>query len=258
MKKYATELFHFWIKQAKASIFWWTLLFFILLTHFYYPLDWIIYKYDFLFLIAIFIQFFLVMFKIETRKEVKIILIFHIVATIMELFKTSDYIWSWNYPWEAIFMIWNVPLFTGFMYSAVWSYILKSWKYLNLNFYNYPNIKFTILIAILSYINFFSHHFIIDIRWILFTSIVFLFLKTNIFFTPYKKERAMPFLLGFFLVTFFIWIAENLWSFANFWLYPNQANWRVMVSLSKIWSWYLLYFLSFVIVSFEYKDRLKN
>lgn len=257
IKKIIIELFHFWIKQAKSSIFWGLLLFFILLTNFYYPFE-NFYRYDFLFLIAILIQFFLVLFKIETLKEVKIIFIFHILATLMEIFKTSDSIQSWNYPWEAIFIIWNVPLFTGFMYSAIWSYILKSWKYMKLNFTNYPNLEITFFIAFFSYLNFFTHHFIFDVRWILFFIILFYFYKTKIYFIAHKKERNMPFLVWFWLVTFFIRIAENLSTFAGLWLYPDQINWWQTVSFQKFWSWYLLFFLSFVIVSLEYKNKLKR
>ncbi len=59
----------------------------------------------------------------------------------------------------------------------------------------------------------------------------------------------MPLLLGWFLVALFIWLAENIATFANIWIYPNQHEEWKMVSLAKLSSWYLLMLLSFVLVS---------
>ena len=47
----------------------------------------------------------------EQKKEFLVILIFHGVATAMEIFKTSDYIWSWKYP--DIENSFFVPLWTN-------------------------------------------------------------------------------------------------------------------------------------------------
>jgi multidrug efflux pump subunit AcrB len=87
---------------------------------------------------------------------------------------------------------------------------------------------------------------------------VLLFWKTKVTFTILKKRRSMSLLLGFSLVSFFIWIAENIGTFSNVWLYPNQySSWEI-VSISKIGSWYLLMILSFVLVSFIYRKNLKK
>ena len=67
--------------------------------------------------------------------------------------------------------------------------------------------------------------------------------------TPDRVVRRMPMLLGFLLVAFFIWIAENLGTLTSAWLYPSQKDgWR-LVSLEKMGSWYLLMMLSFVLVT---------
>lgn len=49
----------------------------------------------------------------------KVIALFHLVAMGMEIFKTHPSIGSWQYPEEFRIGIMNVPLFAGFMYSAV-------------------------------------------------------------------------------------------------------------------------------------------
>ncbi len=43
----------------------------------------------------------------------------------------------------------------------------------------------------------------------------------------------MPLLLGFALVSFFVWIAENVATFANVWLYPSQHDGWTYVSPNK-------------------------
>jgi len=70
-----------------------------------------------LFLAVIVIQAVLVLTKLETKDEVKVIMLFHIIGFCLELFKTSPGIGSWSYPEEAFFKIAGVPLFSGFMYS---------------------------------------------------------------------------------------------------------------------------------------------
>jgi len=106
------EFVVFGIKQARATSFGGSLLALILITSFFEFS--IITRYDFLFLGAIFIQAMLLILKIETWKETQVILIFHVVATLMELFKTHPSIGSWQYPEPCFMKIGNVPLFTGF------------------------------------------------------------------------------------------------------------------------------------------------
>jgi uncharacterized membrane protein YoaT (DUF817 family) len=59
----------------------------------------------------------------------------------------------------------------------------------------------------------------------------------------------MPILLGWFLVALFIWFAENIATYTNIWIYPNQATQWHMVPIEKLSSWFLLMLLSFVLVS---------
>lgn len=59
----------------------------------------------------------------------------------------------------------------------------------------------------------------------------------------------MPLTLAFFLVGFFIWIAENIATFFGAWVYPYQAGQWAIVGPNKISSWMLLVIISFIIVA---------
>ena len=247
-KQFLKEFWIFGIKQANACIFGGFLLLLIIVTRYWYPLE-SLHRYDFLFISAIVFQIFLLATKMETWRESVVIIVFHLVATLMEIFKTSDSIQSWHYPEEFIFGIGNVPLFAGFMYSAVGSYIARAWRLFEFRYSEYPNKFLTILLVTFIYINFFSHHFIWDFRWVLFALTFLMFYKTRIYFRIVKTHRNMPLLFGWFLVSLFIWFAENMATFTNIWLYPDQTQGWKIVSIAKLSSWYLLMMLSFVLVT---------
>lgn len=134
---------------------------------------------------------FLIMTKLESWKEVGIIAIFHAVAMVMEIFKTHPSIGSWTYPGDFSLGIMGVPLFAGFMYSAVGSYIARVWRIFDFRYTNYPRKIYTILIALAIYINFFSHHFIWDFRYVIIGSVLLTFGRTQIHFRPNKKYYSM-------------------------------------------------------------------
>ena len=244
-------LYEFWlfgIKQAWASIFGAYLLLLILVTRLWYPLE-SIHRYDFLFVAALGFQLLLLLFRLESPQEATVILIFHIVATIMEIFKTSDSIGSWKYPEQFDLRIGNVPLFAGFMYSAVGSYVARVWKIFDFRFSNYPPRPATWILVTLIYANFFTHHYIIDIRVGLLVFAAACFGRSTIYFRMYRLHRQMPVLLSCFLGALFVWIAENVSTWARIWVYPNQvAHWS-MVPFSKLVAWFLLMMLSFVLVT---------
>ena len=126
------ELVVFGVKQAWACLFGGLLLFLILATKLWWPADAPLARYDFLFLAAIAIQLALLATKLETPDEAKVILIFHIVGTAMEIFKTGA--GAWRYPEDSLIRIGGVPLFSGFMYSTVGSYISRVWRIFDMRF----------------------------------------------------------------------------------------------------------------------------
>lgn len=129
-------------------------------------------------------------------------------------------------------------------------------RILDLRYSHYPPLWATALLAVGIYVNFFTHHYMTDLRLVLFAAAGLMFRRTRVHFTVDRAVRWMPLLLGFFLVTFFIWIAENVGTLTGSWLYPHQAagGWR-MVTLGKLGSWYLLMIISFVLVSLVHPPR---
>ena len=240
------EFVLFGFKQAWACLFGGLLLALLLATHFFYPESAALHRYDFLTLSAISIQAAMLALRLETWAEAKVILIFHIVGTVMELFKTAA--GSWIYPEASVLHIGAVPLFSGFMYAAVGSYIARVWRIFDFRFTNYPARWATWLLAAAIYINFFAHHWLPDIRMLLFAVTILLFWRTRIHFRNWRDHRWMPLLLGFLLVALFIWGAENIGTFARAWTYPGQEDGWKMVSLAKLGSWLLLMLISFVLV----------
>lgn len=243
------ELLWFGHRQLLACLFGILLLAGLLLTKSWdtaAPLS----RQDFLFLYALGLQIALIAFRFEHRDEVYVIFAFHLLATLMEWFKTSPAIGSWQYPAEGvIFRVYQVPLFAGFLYSSVGSYIARAWRLLEFRFDAYPPIWMTAVLAGLAYFNFFTHHFVADIRWLLIGASILLFARCRLTFRTGRRDRTMPLLAGLFVVAFLIWIAENAGTYARAWVYPDQVEGWKLVSIQKFWAWYLLMILSFVLVS---------
>ncbi len=244
---WAYEFFLFGFKQAWACLFGGLMLALLLGTHLFYPDDAMLARYDFLTLAALGIQLALLALRLETLDEARVILAFHVVGTVMELFKTA--VGSWVYPEASLLRVGGVPLFSGFMYAAVGSYIARVWRIFDFRFVCYPPAWTTYALAAAIYVNFFAHHWLPDIRIALFALIALMFWRTRIYFTNWRIPRWMPLLIGWLLVALFIWFAENIATFARAWTYPDQADgWRP-VSPAKLGAWYLLMYISFVLVA---------
>jgi uncharacterized membrane protein YoaT (DUF817 family) len=247
------EFVVFGLKQAWACLFGGALLGIMIVTAIAWPQNAPIERYDFLFLAALSIQVALLSFKLETPREAVVILVFHIVGTAMELFKTSA--GSWIYPEEAIFRIMGVPLFSGFMYAAVGSYIARITRIFDMRYTSYPPMIATIVLAVAIYVNFFTHHFVFDARWGLFAFAFVLFWGTRVHYRVFRSRHQMRLLVGFLLVSLFIWFAENIATWSRAWIYPSQADGWTPVSLSKLGAWYLLMIISFVLVSLVHRPK---
>lgn len=247
------EFLVFGLKQAWACLFGGLMLAAVIATHYFWPEGAVLTRYDFLFLFALGVQLSMLAFKFEKFEEAKVILIFHIVGTIMELFKTHA--GSWVYPEANLFRIGGVPLFSGFMYAAVGSYIARITRIFDMRYSNYPDMQLTFALAAAVYVNFFTHHFTIDIRLALFAFTALLFWNTWVHYRVFRFRHRMPLLAGFFLVALFIWGAENIGTYSRAWLYPGQENGWTPVSIGKLGAWYLLMIISFVLVTIVHKPK---
>lgn len=247
LRRFITEFLFFGLKEARACLF--AGIFFVAMFAVPRAGIWGIPRYDLLLMIAIAVQGAMLYFKLETWDEVKSITLFHLVGFVLEVFKTSSAIQSWSYPDFAYTKVFGVPLFTGFMYAAVGSYIIQAWRLFDLKVQSHPPYWLATLTAVLIYLNFFTHHYIGDYRWYLAAFALGLYARTMVSFTPYDCPRKMPLLLAFALIGFFIWLAENISTFAGIWQYPNQIGAWSMVHVSKWSAWSLLVIMTFTIVA---------
>ena len=245
------ELLVFVLKQAWACIFGAALLAVLLVTRIWYPDDVGLTRNDFLTLAAIAIQLIMVVTRLETLRELQIIVLFHLVGTGMELFKTD--VGSWSYEGHGILMLGAVPLYSGFMYAAVGSYLVRVYRLFDLRFDRYPLRRITAIVAGLIYANFFTHHYLWDARWLLLLAVVIVFGRCVMHFRIFRMRLRMPILVSFLLVALFIWIAENIATWSNAWLYPSQQDGWQLVSLTKLVSWFLLMIISVVLVAWLYR-----
>lgn len=247
IKHFLKEFLIFGLKQANACLFAGAFFLLLFLSN-HIPLFGLP-RYDFLFLSAVLIQIALVVTKQETIDEVKVIFLFHIVGLCLEIFKTSPLIGSWSYPEFGYFKIATVPLYSGFMYAAVASYAMRAWKLFQFRLENYPPYLYSLPLSIFIYLNFFTHHFIFDFRYFLILAVLLVFWKTQVYFIVIEKTRKINLVLGFLLVAFFVWIAENISTYLGAWKYPDQIHAWNIVSTGKITSWFLLVIITFIIVA---------
>jgi len=244
---FAHEFVCFGVKQASACLFGGLMVALLLASWRWYPADAPLARYDFLTLAALAIQLVLLLSRLESIEEARVILLFHVVGTLMELFKTS--IGSWEYPEPSLLRLGGVPLFSGFMYASIGSYLARVWRLFDFRFTRHPPFRATVVLAGAIYLNFFTHHYLPDIRALLFVALAWLFGPCWVHFRVRRAHRRMPLLLGFALVALFIWFAENVGTLSKAWLYPAQRHGWHMVPLGKLGAWLLLMVISYVMVS---------
>ncbi len=250
-----SELILFTLKQGWACLFGGALLAAIVGTKLIWQADWSIARYDALFILALSLQATFLRFKLETWAEARVILIFHLTGTAMEWFKVSA--GSWSYPEAAYFKLYGVPLFSGFMYAAVGSYMARVIRLFDMQLAPFPPMTAHFGLAIAVYVNFFAHHFIWDGRYLLFTATLALYLRTRIWFRIGPNWYWMPLPLAAFLASIFLWIAENIGTLTGTWIYSGQ-NPLEMVSFAKLGSWYLLLYVAFATVTLVVRDPIRH
>jgi uncharacterized membrane protein YoaT (DUF817 family) len=204
-------------------------------------------RYDWLLIICLVMQWGMVRSGLETLDELKVITLFHIIGLALELFKVN--MGSWSYPDEAYTKIFGVPLYSGFMYASVASYLCQAWRRLHVQLINWPSNWIVVPLSASIYLNFFTHHYWIDVRWWLSGLVIIVFWKSWVTYEVNGSQYRMPIALSFVLIGFFIWIAENIATFFGAWEYPNQTEAWSLVHLGKVSSWLLLVIVSFLIVA---------
>lgn len=247
------ELVMFTFKQAWACLFGALMLAGLIASDLIWQETWTIARYDALVIYAITLQALFLIFKLETLAEARVILLFHLTGTAMEIFKVN--VGSWAYPEPAILKLWGVPLFSGFMYASFGSFIARVIRIFDMRFAPYPPLWMSFALGTAIYLNFFTHHYIWDLRYVLFALTIILFIRTRVWFKIAETDFWMPLPLAALLTSFFLWVAENVGTGTGTWIYAGTDA-LSLVSLAKLGSWYLLLYVSFVTVTIVMRDAL--
>ncbi|HZA03127.1 MAG TPA: DUF817 domain-containing protein [Propionibacteriaceae bacterium] len=203
-------------------------------------------RYDALLAYAVVLTAVFFLLRLETAREVAVIFAFHLVGLALEVFKVQ--VGSWSYPESAWTKVGGVPLYSGFMYAAVGSYICQAFRRLDLRVDRFPWPP-AVALAAAAYANFFAHHYLPDLRWVIAAGFVLVLWRSWVFYTVGRHRYAMPLSLSFVLIGFFLWVAENAATLLGAWQYPDQEQVWQMVHVGKWGSWALLVSLSFVLVA---------
>ncbi len=215
------EFLVFGIKQAWACLFGALMLAAIVATAWWYPDGAALDRNDLLVIIAVLIQIGMLAFRLETGREFLVIVVFHIVGTGMEIFKTA--VGSWNYAPGGVLHIGAVPCSrdsctppsgptssasTASSTSA--SAITRRGGSPRSSPRHLPQLLHPPLVARHPSRPRRGHGHRL--------------LPRTMHFRVHTRTLRMPILLAFVLVAFFIWIAENIGTAAGAWLYPSQAG----------------------------------
>lgn len=252
---WTAELVMFLLKMGWSALFGLTLLVAIIGTKLIWSDAMPLHRYDALVIIAVGLQVLFLALKLETWAEARVILIFHLTGTAMEIFKVQA--GSWSYPEPGVLKLFGIPLFSGFMYASVGSFMARTIRVFDMRFAPYPPYWVTLLLAVAIYVNFFAHHFLPDIRMVLFAATVLLFLRTRVWYRIGDNLYWMPLPLTAFLSALFLWVAENIGTMTGTWVYSGQARLE-LVSWGKLGSWYLLLYVAFVTVTLVVRSPLSR
>ncbi|MBF4598906.1 DUF817 domain-containing protein [Curtobacterium sp. VKM Ac-2889] len=244
VRVFVTEFLVFGAKQAWACAFGALLLATMALVHLTVPAPM---RNDVLTTAAVLLQVGMLVFGLETVRELRVVVLFHVVGTVMEVFKT--HMGSWTYEPGGLLVVAGVPLFSGFMYGAVGSYMVRVHRLFDLRFDRYPRQWLLAVVAGGVYLNLFGHHFVADARYVLLALVLLLFARTTMDVRIHRATMRMPVLVAMGLVAVFVWAAENVATWAGAWSYPAQlAAWHP-VAPTKIVAWFLLMTISVALVT---------
>ncbi len=252
---WAVELALFVLKQGWACLFGGLLLLALLVSDAVWSDAWPVARYDALLLLAVALQAAFLRLGLETWEEARVILLFHLTGTAMELFKVHA--GSWAYPEPALLKAFGVPLFSGFMYAAVGSYMARVVRIFEMAFAPYPPFWATVALAGAIYVNFFAHHWLPDVRVALFAATLLLFGRTRVWFRVDRDWRWMPLPVAAGLSSLALFVAENVGTMTGTWLYSGQVQGE-MVRWGKLGSWYLLLYVAFVTVTLVSRRALSR
>ena len=234
----------FFLAQTRASVFALGVFAGLALSWLPMPLA----RYDFLLLWCLGLQGWMIVSGRERGREIAIVGAFHLLGLGLEAYKVRH--GSWSYPEAALTKLplggSGVPLYSGFMYAGVASYMMSARRLFRLEFLRTPPSWVLALLLAAIYANFLLARTFGDVRWPLLAGIGVVLSRWTVAFDYGQGRSRMPVLVSLFLIGLFVYFAENLCTSLGAWVYPHQrAGWRP-VEAGKIVSWGLMSGVAFL------------
>lgn len=204
-------------------------------------------RYDVIFVVLLAIQIGLVVFKVETPREAATIFLFHALGVTLEGVKVNLH-GGWSYPDPAVLKVWNIPLFSGFMYASIGSFLLGAAKQWQVRTEGFPKLPIAIAFTAAVYGNFIANVWLPDAKWPLVVIALVLFRKTALVGQIGARAFRVPYLGVFPILGVLLWLAENLGTAVGTWQYPRQAEGWTWVPPDKLLSWAVLTLVSGTLV----------
>ncbi|RYG86385.1 DUF817 family protein [bacterium] len=236
-------LLAFFTAEAEAGLFGWGVFAGLALSHLPLPIA----RYDFLLLWCLGLQAWMMLSGRERGREIAIVAAFHLLGLGLEMYKVRY--GSWSYPESAVTKVLDVPLYSGFMYASVASYMMNARRTLNLRFHGVPAAPMLVLGTGAIYANFLLARRFGDVRgWIL-AGLALLLWPMRVEFDWNRKRTRMPILVALTLIGFFVFLAENVCTALGAWVYPHQAAGWQPVEMGKIVSWILMSTVALLVIT---------
>lgn len=212
-------------------------------------------RYDVLLVVGLVTQVSMVWGKMETWLDVLVMAIYHVLGLVLETYKVRH--GSWSYPEPAFTKIGLVPLYSGFMYASVASYMSVAYRVFQLEFVGWPGKWWSGLALLIVYGQFFLPAPNLWVRAAVAGVVAVVYRRSWVHFDSGGHRLKMPLTVAFGLIGFFVWIAENWATHFRGWVYPNQADGWEPVHFGKVLSWSLMVVVSVNILYF-YKEVIKR
>lgn len=203
-------------------------------------------RYDLLLIGCVGVQGFLLILRQETLRDLAATGTFHALGLAFEMYKVT--MGAWSYPEPAVAKVLDVPLYSGFLYASVGSFLIHASRRFRADWQRLPRARWTILLAVAVYLSFFLPPAVINLRWVAVGSLTLVLFSSRLWFVNTGRRRWLPLPVLLLFLGHGLWGAENLATFLGAWLYPTQSGgWRP-VELSKVGAWFLLSFVAIVAI----------
>lgn len=210
------------------------------------PEGWGLARYDALLLGCLLVQGLLVAVRFETPREAAVIGLFHVLGFALEAFKVAQ--GGWAYPEEAWSKVQGVPLYAGFMYASVGSYMAQAWRRFRLTVEGAPPLRVQALLVGATYLHFFAASGL-GVRLGVALALLLAYRRTRVTFFVGPERCVMALPLAFGLIGGAVFAAENVATLLGAWVYPHQAEGWQPVHALKWLAWTLMVTPAFLIVS---------